>query len=200
MATKAHKKTTRRKNASRGRKQGSSSLGWFLAGLLLGLGTSAFLYLKGYMPDRPDSRPVADNAESAEELEPAGDDGEIAASSDSNRYDFFTVLPEMEVVVPDQELNREAQPQSAPDTSGASYILQAGSFQSEAEAEQRKARLALQGHAAAIQVVTVNGATWYRVRIGPVTGARRADEIRRQLQDNNIETLVLRGTSLAPGD
>ena len=45
-----------------------------------------------------------------------------------------------------------------------------------------------------IQVVTVNGETWHRVRIGPIEGARRRDEMRRMLQDNGIETLVLKGS------
>ena len=55
-----------------------------------------------------------------------------------------------------------------------------------------KARLALLGSVATVQVVTVDSATWHRVRIGPVQGARRADEIRRMLQDNNIQTLVMK--------
>jgi cell division protein FtsN len=74
------------------------------------------------------------------------------------------------------------------------YILQVGSFKNASDAEQMKARLALLGSVAAIQVVTVNDATWHRVRIGPVEGARRANELRRMLQDNNIPSLVMKGS------
>ena len=58
--------------------------------------------------------------------------------------------------------------------------------------EQLKAQLALLGTQANVQVVTVNDVTWHRVRIGPVQGARQADQLRRQLLDNGIETLVMR--------
>ena len=57
-----------------------------------------------------------------------------------------------------------------------------------------KARLALLGTVADIQTVTVNDQTWHRVRLGPVDGARAADQLRRQLQDNGIEVLVLKAS------
>jgi cell division protein FtsN len=67
-----------------------------------------------------------------------------------------------------------------------------GSFRNQADAEQMKARLALLGSVATVQTVTVNGATWHRVRIGPFEGARKADEMRRMLSANQIETLVMK--------
>jgi len=196
VAARGRKKTTRRKGASRGKKQGGSHFPWFLAGLLIGLGISAFAFYKGYLPEKSDPDPVANPASS---IEPELIDNQagIADSSNDRRYDFFTVLPEMEVIVPEQELSREALPPVtlADEDVSATYILQVGSFRNSSDAEQMKARLALLGNVASIQVVTVNDATWHRVRIGPVEGARRADEIRRVLQDNGIETLVMKGSS-----
>lgn len=189
MAAAARKKVTRRKGATRG--SASHGWRWFMAGLVAGFASAAFLYFKGYVPGRPDPQPVANNVQQAAELEPAGQAEEIAAEPAAKRYDFFTVLPEMEVVVPDQELSRDISPDVST-TDGARYLLQVGSFRNADDAEQMKARLALLGNVAAIQVVTVNSETWHRVRIGPVEGARRADEIRRSLQDNGIETLILR--------
>jgi cell division protein FtsN len=197
MAKTARKKATRRRGASRGKSQSSPPFLWFLAGLLIGLGVSGFLFIKGYLPERPGLQPVASSEQPPAETELINDSDGIAGESSDRRFDFFTVLPEMEVVVPDQQLSRDAQP---PDTlSGADgndlYILQVGSFKSAADAEQMKARLALLGSVATIQVVTVNDATWHRVRIGPVEGARRADEVRRMLQDNSIDTLVMKDSS-----
>jgi cell division protein FtsN len=40
--------------------------------------------------------------------------------------------------------------------------------------------------------VTVNSETWHRVRIGPFEGARKADEVRRMLSDNQVDTLVMK--------
>jgi len=45
---------------------------------------------------------------------------------------------------------------------------------------------------AKIQTVNVNGATWHRVRIGPVTGARQADEMRSRLATYGIDSLVMK--------
>ena len=101
------------------------------------------------------------------------------------------------MVVPEQELSRKAdkaelQADAAPSSTQDSYILQAGSFRTSRDAEQMKARLALLGSIANVQKVTVNGQTWHRVRIGPVKGAREAEEIRRMLTGNKIDTLVMK--------
>ena len=37
-----------------------------------------------------------------------------------------------------------------------------------------------------------NSHFWHRVRIGPVSGARRADEKRNLLADNGIDSLVMK--------
>lgn len=192
MSAARRKKSTRRSGASRGKS--SPPLYWFLAGLVLGLGISAFLFFKGYLPEKPERQPVADTRSQAEaEAELAENPQGIAPGESQNRYDFFTVLPEMEVVVPDQELSRSTSPDDEQLVTGpGSYILQVGSFKSAADAEQLKARLALLGHIAEIQLVTVNDETWHRVRIGPVEGARSADEIRRSLQDNGFDSLVMK--------
>ena len=68
-----------------------------------------------------------------------------------------------------------------------------GSFRKLADADRLKARLALLGHRATIQVVSIDGAeTWHRVRVGPFRGRRAASKARRQLTDNELESLVLK--------
>lgn len=189
MATRK-KKVQRRRGASRGRKQSAPAYLWFLSGLVFGLGISALLFFKGYLPEQPEQQPIPDPAsEPAEELVKEAEG--IASETAVRRYDFFTVLPEMEVIVPEQELSRNDPAVNVDGTE--SYILQVASFRNAGDAEQMKARLALLGNVANIQVVTVNDATWHRVRIGPIEGARRADEIRRTLQDNDIDTLIMKG-------
>lgn len=198
----------RRKNASRRRKSRKNRSGgipawfWLLGGILIGLGVAVGLMFKGYLPEFKQQTPAVDSA--AEESAGAAllDDDTESAAPKKPRYDFFTVLPEMEVVVPEQELQRKAKhkPEPVPEStvanvpeSGAGYILQVGSFRSANEAEQMKARLAMMGSTATIQTVTVNGDTWHRVRIGPFKGARKAEEMRRMLSDNNIDTMVVTG-------
>lgn len=190
-----HKKVSSRRGAKRKTSGGIPAWFWLLGGILIGLGIAVILMFKGYLPELKQHI-------LSEENKPAGTDEPALVEEKSRqsakpkkpRYDFFTVLPEMEVVVPDQELSRKAKPEAdtTPGNAQDSYILQVGSFQNAADAEQMKARLALLGSVANVQTVTVNGETWHRVRIGPFKGARKADEMRRMLSDNQIDTLVMK--------
>jgi len=193
------KKTSKRRGA---RKKGSGGIAawfWLLGGIVIGLGAAVTLMFKGYLPEIKQHAPVLDSKPSSGSEAALLEDNSQAAKPRKPRYDFFTVLPEMEVVVPEQELKRKAKPPADSTAYRAnaddqdSYVLQVGSFRSAEEAEQMKARLALEkGTPATVQVVTINGQTWHRVRIGPFKGARKADEMRRTLAENQIDTLVMK--------
>lgn len=195
MARSKRRKVSRQRGASRG-KQGTPAWMWLLTGILIGLGLAYYLWAKGYIPTPQSEQPKAADSGQLRSSEPAlADDlSTPEAKPDKPRYDFFTVLPEMEVVVPEQELKDSSQPQSpqTPEADEEIYLLQVGSFRQTGDAEQMKARLALLGMTAKIQSVSVNEATWHRVRIGPVTGARQADEIRQRLATNGIDCLVMK--------
>ena len=183
----------RRKKTSRN-SQGAPAWMWLFTGVLIGLGLAYFLWAKGYIPQPQIDQTTSGNTssqavpEDAEEVAPADKEPK------KSRYEFFTVLPEMEVIVPEQELakkRRQQETATAPNGNG-NYVLQVGSFRENSDAEQLKARLALLGIMARVQSVTVNDATWHRVRVGPVSGSREADEIRRQLDENDIDSLVMK--------
>lgn len=181
---------TAKKRGSKRGTSGSHTIGWFIAGILIGLLAARVLFTQGVIPGR-EEQPTAAEAAANREPELLAEEPE---SESSSRYDFFTVLPEMEVVVPERELSSRAEPETAPAQQGGAeqFVLQAGSFRSAADADQMKAQLALIGSVANVQTVTVNNQTWHRVRIGPVSGARQANQLRRQLQDNGFEVLVLK--------
>ena len=183
----------RRKAATRSRgRSGTPAWMWLATGILIGLVLAWYLFAKGMIPQpeppEPQAAETARESASSEEIAPA------EKEQKTSRYDFFTVLPEMEVVVPEQELSRQTRPEAPTpaQADGEQYILQVGSFQERADAEQRKARLALMGESATIQTVTVNDATWHRVRVGPVSGARQAEDIRNRLADSGIDSLVMK--------
>jgi hypothetical protein len=189
----------RRRTAGNRRRSTTSSgiPAWFLllGGILIGLAIAGFLMFKGYLPRITQHAPVLDSERSTPVDEVLLDDAAgQPGKTEKPRFDFFTVLPEMEVVIPEQELTRRAEPPAGtvPGDALDRFVLQAGSFRNAKDADQMKARLALLGSIAYIQTVTVNGETWHRVRIGPFEGARKADEMRRLLDDNNIDTLVLK--------
>ena len=192
MAAK-RKKATNRRGTRKKPTGGIPAWFWLLGGILIGLGAAVALMLKGYLPELKQHGPTVDN-KTTSEAALVEDDRSEPAKPKKPRYDFFTVLPEMEVVVPEQQLSREAEPTSQPvaGTTQDKYILQVGSFRNSADAEQMKARLALLGSIATVQTVTVNEQTWHRVRIGPFEGAREADEKRRMLSDSQIDTLVMK--------
>ena len=104
---------TRRKSGARRGQSGLPGWIWLLAGILIGLGLAWYLFGKGIIPQPQPQAPQEastsdpDAPANAEEVAPRGKD------SERQKYDFFTVLPEMEVVVPEQELSGQAQPEPA---------------------------------------------------------------------------------------
>ena len=118
-------------------------------------------------------------------------------------FDFYTLLPEMEVVVetPKQTAKKQivTSPPQTPATSETkkavqvSYMIQVGSFKKADDADGFRARLALLGIESKVQTVTIdNKDTWHRVQIGPISGRGSADKLQKQLKQNSIESLLMR--------
>ncbi len=74
----------------------------------------------------------------------------------------------------------------------SSYLLQAGAFRGQEDAESMKAKLALIGFEARIVTAEVNGATFYRVRVGPYGQIEDMNRARSRLAENGIEASVVR--------
>jgi hypothetical protein len=104
-------------------------------------------------------------------------------------FDFYTILPETETVIPDREWeDLRHNPEK-----GSRYILQAASYNNFQQADKLKARLAINGLVSVIQKVTVgNKGTFYRVRLGPYEDAAAADTVNRKLSELGIHALRLR--------
>jgi cell division protein FtsN len=161
---------------------------WMLAGLTFGLTIALGVYLYDRRPGgvaHVASRPVPVPASVArdEPDEPPPRERE---------YDFYEELPKFEVVIPERERDvGSAVPAARVDEPGT-YVLQAGSFRSVADADRVQATLALQGIESRIQQVTIDDDTWHRVRIGPFDDLDALDGMRRKLAERNIEVLVIR--------
>jgi cell division protein FtsN len=110
------------------------------------------------------------------------------------RFDFYTILPEKEVVIPDHEIKTRKREEKLSRRKPGRYTLQAGSFRSLAEADRRKAELALLGIEARVESALVNGTQWNRVKIGPFSSMNRVDKIRSRLRENRIDVVVLNST------
>ncbi len=71
------------------------------------------------------------------------------------------------------------------------YLLQAGSFQDRQEAEERRAKITLMNMGTEIVPGVVAGRTWYRVQVGPFAGRDSAEDARKELSANNIDSIPL---------
>jgi len=191
MAPKDYKhrrKSSKKSNPSRGWL-------WFVAGLLIGVGGTLFAEFKEYF--------------SAEEVVQAvreatrGDEGKLSVASEKQssekqtkrpRFEFYTMLPEMEVAVPENELKSASKKtKKQVEKEGVTYVLQAGSFRDLAQADRLKAELALMGMPAQIQTVSIEGGKkWHRVRVGPFSNLQALNEARTELQNNGLKVMVLK--------
>jgi len=116
-------------------------------------------------------------------------------------FEFYSLLPEMEEVVerPKQRVvasptQEKAIKRDTADTSeNNNYLLQVGSFRKSADADAYKAKLAFLGIESKVQTVTIdNKNTWHRVQVGPIVGRKKADAVKVQLQENKIDSLLVR--------
>jgi cell division protein FtsN len=72
------------------------------------------------------------------------------------------------------------------------YFIQAGAFRTPEDAEQQRARLMLLGVQARVSEREQSGRTVYRVRLGPFERKEDADAAKTRLDNNSIETALVR--------
>jgi len=180
------KRNTRNDNTSR-------SLPW--GPMLLSFAVGAFimflLHIKDNVPEDKTSQTNTNQQQEQKGVEPT--------------FDFYTLLPEMEVVVENKNKGKQPvvtappqdpqpQPESEPQVEPtASYMIQVGSFKKQSDADGFRAKLALLGIESKVQTVTIdNKDTWHRVQVGPIAGRDKADALQKQLRQNDIDSLLLR--------
>jgi cell division protein FtsN len=199
-----------RPTASRKRSAGRSLPGWVwgLSGLAVGLFVALLVHLQNRGPTtgsdisalfRQPAKPTPEQpaTQTAKPDKPSNETGRP-------KFEFYKLLPEQEVEVPEPKEDKTAsvpdkpvpepeKPAKSTDDGKARYLLQAGSFQNYADADRLKASLALLGVQASIQRVELaGGETWHRVRVGPYRSRDTVNEVRRRLQDNDIDTILLK--------
>lgn len=107
------------------------------------------------------------------------------------QFDFYTILPEKEVVVPDYEINTRTREERVGQAKTASYILQAGSFRDFKDADSLRAKLALMGIESKVEKAKVGSVVWNRVKMGPYTQMTSVSAIRGRLRENGIDVIVM---------
>jgi len=164
---------------------------WMLIGLLVGLFIAFLVYLQQIGGSDAlkkfatrNSKPATTDTRVVKQTPPPSP----PKKKEGINFDFYNILPELEVVIPEEELKQG----SASAQEKATYYLQVGSFKNASDAEARKAELFLLNFSPSVQTVTIDGSqTWHRVRLGPFTDRRKVDQARR-LQDNGIDFIMLK--------
>ncbi len=215
----------RNKNQARrsGRSSGTPGWLWLVAGLLIGALGFGYLQFKDKWGKPPSTLPQPDRQAQAR----ATIGEEVAPDKPKPKYDFYTLLPEKEVVIPDAELAAQARAEAAkpptptdavqptvangdpaapsmagpgdatPTTPAASndgprYLIQAGAFRGSTEAEALKAKIALTGEIARVEVAQINGNTVHRVRMGPYPNASTLAAAKQALASHGITAQAIR--------
>jgi cell division protein FtsN len=169
---------------------------WLLAGVAVGVFISFLVKLSNMPgPDAPVKAPGKIESSAAKPVaKPA--EKPPADAKPATRFDFYTLLPEREVIVPNEReaIQPKAGPgQPPPAATAEKLFLQAGSFRSPQEADRRRAQILLLGLDAKVEsVVAASGDTWYRVQAGPFTSHDKLTRARDQLSGQGIETLLLK--------
>ncbi|PRB83008.1 SPOR domain-containing protein [Pseudomonas sp. MYb185] len=114
-------------------------------------------------------------------------------------YDFYTLLPESEVVTPRSRPEPPPPPPPAakPPTTTAKaepttrYYLQAGSFRQRSEADRVRAQILLMGLDARLEDAKLaNGEVWHRVQVGPFADQAKLTQAEQTLAGNGFNNLL----------
>ncbi len=184
--------------------KGNPFLSGLLVGLLLGVGASlaVTMYLKGAdspFADKKIGAPKLTALEQdvlAEKLPKATKPNENALpqseNSDNpkpeNKFDFYTILPETESTVTEQEIKKTEK-----SVKKDNYFLQVGAFPDEADADNMKANLALQGFEAVVQTATIpEKGVWHRVRVGPLSDVDQINKVRGDLTTSGFNADLIK--------
>ena len=149
---------------------------WLITGLVIGLSAT-------FLPSLNEQH----NANQTAQIE--SEKSAIAPVS-KRTFDFYTILPELEVVV-DKD---DRQPSSSANKNlpAGDYVLQVGSFKSSDEADSLKAQLALMGVETNIETVKVNTINWHRVRVGPSKNIDQLQTTQKRLRVKNMDSILLK--------
>jgi len=193
-------KKRRKRRSTRTRKNDEyPGWAWGVWGLAIGLSVAAAIWVS----DRRAMPGTTPHARQPASLDDALDsNGEAATerqtpksettSKEESRFTFYDMLPNFEVVIPeeDPDVAQDIEPRAIeiPGT----YVLQAGSFTAFADADRRRAELALQGIESTIQRVAIDDKTYHRVRIGPTKDLDQLNLLRSRLRAAKIDVLRIR--------
>ena len=186
--------TDYKKRVNRKEKKPVPGFIWLLGGLSIGLFVAFLVYLDKQPPTEISfTDAVKTELEQIKQKKPARAAEPRTADNDKQepKFNFYTILPELEVLIPEEEIRPPESKKSTTAETGKRYILQVGSFRNRQDAERRKATVALLGLEASINQVSIDNEKWHRVRIGPLNNRRELNENLNLLHRNDINAMAM---------
>jgi cell division protein FtsN len=204
-------KNGRNGGRSGGKRRGSTMLVGIVIGVLVGLAAAlgVALYINKAPSPFVDRKPGESAREEASPSKPApkaekivkqpdtppaptpSKDGKDGKDTGKPRFEFYGILQGKEEAVKEKDM-KPAAPRDV-------YYLQAGAFQSAADADNLKAKLALAGIEATIQTALLpDNKTWHRVRLGPFTSVEDVGKAKARLKENQIDGQLIKVKDAAP--
>lgn len=183
--------------------KGSPFFTGLLVGLLLGVGISVgvAMFIKGgTSPFVSKTTPAAkiDHGDSNTPSDTSALPKDAYTGTDAQgkpRFDFYTILPNSESPVTEQEIKKKetrAEPSKAKET----YFLQVGAFQTEQEADNMKAKLALLGLETIVQTANIpDKGVLHRVRVGPFADLDQINKAKDELAKNGFHADMIKVNS-----
>lgn len=192
MAKRRKRRSSRTKRSSRSRqKHEYPGWVWGMWGLAIGLSVAVAVWVS----DRRVQPVVSQTTTPESTFDNNGENiaaDEVRTAAKANRFDFYTMLPNFEVIIPEEDPEVAADTEPKAIKVPGTYVLQAGSFTTFEDADRRRAQLALQGITSAIQRVTIDDKTYHRVRIGPIDDLDELNMLRSRLRAAKIDVLIIR--------
>ncbi len=161
---------------------------WLLSGFGLGLISATTVYLTAQkdsiVPDTLDStqETVTQNLHSSPKSE---------IDHPAKRFDFYDVLSQFEVVIPDRKFLNSLHENPATPTASEHYIIQAGAFAELTDALRVQSSLTLLDIPSYIERVTIQNDIFHRVRVGPITDLATLRALRQQLERTGVEIIEI---------
>lgn len=188
---------------------------WLACGLLVG---GFIMFLMQLQPGRDGiKRDKPEQATTASKAKPPA----TKTEPQKPKYDFYTLLPESEVIVPPDALtapaptakpvspeeaakidaaraeallNGQTPPAMPPVATAAAsteFFLQAGSFRKREDADKVRAQIILLGQSVQVESGTVREEVWYRVLVGPFANREQLAQAQKSLAGSGFSNLLL---------
>ena len=194
-------KRRKRRAARPAKKQDFPGWLWMLFGLAVGLSVAFAVYMRDGQrvysapaaTHEPASleAPLPGNVENPTPIE-AEAEPETESTPTEKRFTFYELLPNFVVEIPERPQDAAADVEPKAVVEPGVYVLQAGSFSMEIDADRRRAELALHGIESKIQRVKINDKNYYRVYVGPTEDLDELNLLRSRLRAAKIDVFRIR--------